>query len=50
MSVSLVFLQINGYDLDALDEELEDLAIEVAKGNLEINVVRDFFNSYTKKL
>ncbi len=50
VSVSLVFLHINGYDLDALDEELEDLAIAVANGNLEINVVRDFFNSYTKKL
>lgn len=46
VAASEVFLLINGFELSASDDELEELTIGVAMGSLSKNQVVEFFEQY----
>jgi death-on-curing protein len=49
LASSLVFLDLNGYELNCDDELLYNEIIEVAKGNINKNELITFYEKYGKK-
>ena len=44
---ALVFLELNGYDFDASDEELTDVVLQVASGKMPKDVLSAFFRQHS---
>ncbi|MDK2970311.1 MAG: death on curing protein [Candidatus Sumerlaeota bacterium] len=44
-----VFLQLNGYEIDASSEEYEQLVLSVARGEIEKNQIADFIARHAAK-
>ena len=44
---ALVFLELNGYDFDATDDELTDIVLQVAGGKMPKDVLSAFFRQHS---
>ena len=45
---ALVFLELNEYDFDATDDELTDVVLQVASGNMPKDVLSAFFRQHSR--
>ena len=45
---ALVFLDLNEYDFDATDDELTDVVLQVASGNMPKDVLSAFFRQHSR--
>ena len=44
---ALVFLELNGYDFDASDDELTDVVLQVAGGKMQKDALSQFFREHS---
>ena len=45
---ALVFLELNGYDFDASDDELTGVVLQVASGKISKDSLSEFFLQYSR--
>jgi death on curing protein len=51
MMAALIFLNLNGYDTsDLADKELEDFAVRVAVGHLDIPIIAAWLKAHSRKI
>ena len=46
---ALVFLELNGYDFDASDDELTDVVLQVAGGKMPKDALSRFFRQHSRR-
>ena len=50
MSVVSIFIKLNDHKLHVTDQQLEDLAVEVAEGKLDLEGLAAWLKKHSKKI